>query len=392
MLVGGLLAAVPAHAASARAARGHAPTETVLRSFQASPDGGGPLASLIKVDGTLYGTTYGGGPTGLGTVFEITAAGVETVLYNFKGGADGSRPEGKLVNEKGTLYGVTTTGGTGTACGSQGCGTVFSLSPGGAETVLYSFQGGSDGSSPESLRRVGNKFFGTTYNGGPGNCFGGCGTVFSVTKAGVESVVYSFQGGSDGRWPYAGLIDVGGTLYGTTWLGGASTFGTVFSVTTTGVETVLHAFGSGTDGSGPVGGLINVGGTFYGTTSLGGAAGAGTVYSVTPSGQETVLYSFLGQSSGDGSTPGSSLINAGGVLYGLTQRGGTGTACNNGCGTVFKVTPAGVETPLYSFQGGSDGELPYETDLIKMGGVLYGTTPDGGAAGQGTVFQLTHFR
>ncbi|MEJ0044884.1 MAG: choice-of-anchor tandem repeat GloVer-containing protein [Rhodospirillales bacterium] len=151
-------------------------------------------------------------------VFSLTPAGAQTVLYSFGGGADGSHPyKGSLINVKGTLYGITEAGGSGTAC-TGGCGTVFSVTPAGVETVLYSFQGGSDGVEPTGLIKVGKNFYGTTYGGGTGSF----GTVFklTLTKTGgaTETVLHSFQG-SDGKFPYGGLINVGGTLYGTTWLG-----------------------------------------------------------------------------------------------------------------------------------------------------------------------------
>jgi uncharacterized repeat protein (TIGR03803 family) len=114
-----------------------------------------------------------------------------------------------------------------------------------------------------------------------GAYFGG--TVFKVTLAGVETVLHKFRGGHDGGYPAAGLINVGGTLYGTTRQGGAYNYGTVFKVTRAGVETVLHSFGRGNDGRSPNAGLINVGGTLYGTTAWGPLIfGKGTVFKVTP--------------------------------------------------------------------------------------------------------------
>jgi uncharacterized repeat protein (TIGR03803 family) len=203
---------------------------------------------------------------------------------------------------------------------------------------------------------VGGTLYGTTQTGGGTGCEGGvgCGTVFKVTPKGVESVLYSFQGGSDGALPLGDLINVLGTLYGTTYGGGATGTGcanggcgTVFKVTLKGVESVLHSFQGGSDGANPNAGLVNVGGTLYGTTTQGGDGtgagcadgGCGTVFNVTPKGVESVLQSFAGGS--DGASPSGDLINVLGTLYGTTNKGG-GTGCGGpgfGCGTVFKVTP-----------------------------------------------------
>lgn len=151
-----------------------------------------------------------------------------------------------------------------------------------------------------------------------------------------DLVVYFFKGGpSDGANPTAGLVDVGGTLYGTTVVGGADAHGTVFKVKTGGgADHLLHSFKGGPgDGAGPLAGLIDVGGTLYSTANGGGAHDSGTVFRITTAGGGyKVLYSFKGGN--DGATPDASLINVGGTLYGTTFNGGT-----HGKGTVFKVTP-----------------------------------------------------
>jgi uncharacterized repeat protein (TIGR03803 family) len=239
-----------------------AATETVIYAFKGGNDGAAPYegSGMIRVGGTLYGTTSAGGRAsncngGCGTVFSITPAGKETVLYAFKGGRDGAFPTAALIYVKGTLYGTTAAGGGAKACGS-GCGTVFSLTPTGKETVLHVFQGGSDdGALPYGrLTHVRGMLYGTTFIAGKyagrGNGSGG-GTVFSITPAGKETLLYSFQGYSDsGALPFAGLIGVNGTLYGTTAVGGGNFgapcgmigCGTVFSVTPTGTERALHRF------------------------------------------------------------------------------------------------------------------------------------------------------
>jgi uncharacterized repeat protein (TIGR03803 family) len=318
--------------------------EKVLHSFGGrSQDGTEPAAALIDVNGTLYGTTSYGGMNDDGTVFSIMTTGTEKVLYSFGGASkDGKYPAAGLIDVNGMLYGMTGSGGSGcTKSSGSGCGTVFSITTRGAEKVLYRFRAGSDGYWPKArLISVKGTLYGTTTYGGGGCGRVGCGTVFSVTRTGTEQVLYSFRGGSaDGVKPLAGLVDVDGTLYGTTFSGGANGYGTVISVTTTGREKLLYSFGSGSeDGEYPEAGLINVNGTLYGTTAYGGTSGDyGTVLSVTTTGTEKVLYSFGG---GDGAYPLAGLINVNGTLYGTTYTGGSFSCFHHlGCGTVFALTP-----------------------------------------------------
>jgi uncharacterized repeat protein (TIGR03803 family) len=147
------------------------------------------------------------------------------VVYNFAGGSDGARPLAGLINVNGTLYGTTVQGGGEGCYKSFGCGTVFSVTPSGQETVLHAFTGGSDGANPKAgLIDVNGTLYGTTFHGGDTKCNGrsgvGCGTVFSITPSGAETVLHGFTGPPDGAWPAAGLRDVNGTLYGTTAEGG----------------------------------------------------------------------------------------------------------------------------------------------------------------------------
>jgi uncharacterized repeat protein (TIGR03803 family) len=366
-----------------------ASTEKVLHSFGSGADGSNPLASLIDVNDTLYGTTYEGGTgscmlygvvVGCGTVFSVNPkTGAETVVYSFSGGADGAFAGASLIDVKGTLYGITYKGGT------HDEGTVFAVNPKtGAKTRVYSFLGGTDGNHPEaSLIDLNGKLYGTTYEGGAH----GDGTVFSVDpETGAETVLYSFGGSPDGADLTAGLIDVKGALYGTTVEGGADRVGTVFSVNpATGAETVLHTFGNGIDAADPWAGLINAKRRLYGTTVEGGTHAGGTVFSINPkTGAETVVYSFCSQQNcTDGWGPYASLIDVKGALYGTTEFGGP-----NLYGTVFSVSPtAGTETVVYSFSGGADGGLP-GAGLIDVKGALYGTTFKGGTYGRGTVFVL----
>ena len=383
--------------AGVRAERTHMrPAYGVLYSFKGGHDGANPFAGLLKVKGTLYGTTLGGGTNNDGTVFAITTPGKETVLHSFSTtGKDGATPFASLVDVKGILYGTTVGGGT----YGGGGGTVFAITKSGMETVLHSFSTTSkDGGAPyASLVDVKGILYGTTVDGGGKGClsigvgpssqlrrparkpcstvlaargtattrmrasstskarctaqpcmaesaivlpvaerssrsqhparkpcstasaarretaqirmrasstsrarstarpflaaagkganplFNGCGTVFSITTSGKETVLHRFAGGSgDGENPSASLVDVKGTLYGTTLGGGTYDDGTVFSITTTDGETVLHSFGGEPDGRSPYAGLINVKGMLYGTTKLGGANDGGTVFSLSP--------------------------------------------------------------------------------------------------------------
>ncbi len=338
-------------------------TETVLHSFNYAPkDGSWPAASLIKMDGMLYGATPGGGKYRIGVVFALDpSTGAETVLHSFGNKGDGADAWAGLIDVRGTLYGTTCCGGA-----NANGGAVFAINPKtGAESVVYSFcsqANCTDGAGPlGSLIDVNGTLYGTTFGGGT-QCAGsgGCGTVFSVNPAtGVETVVYSFctlKNCTDGAGPSGSLLNINGTLYGTTSGGGSKTncpyntaqltgCGTVFSLNpATGVETVLHSFGKGTDGMQPDAGLIDVNGVLYGTTQQGGSAvncgwggqgGCGTVFAIDLSTlKENVLYSFCSQSNcTDGMFPLSNLIAVKGALYSTTRLGGT-----NGNGTVFAIT------------------------------------------------------
>ncbi|HEX4079800.1 MAG TPA: choice-of-anchor tandem repeat GloVer-containing protein [Rhizomicrobium sp.] len=365
----------------------------VLYNFAAPPyDGALPVAGVIDVNGTLYGTTevggiYAGDGSG-GTMFSVDpTTGAETLLHSFGSGLDGNYPGASVIDVKGTLYGTTVAGGA-----NGYTGTVFSVDPTtGVETVLHSFpSSATDGIYPvASLIDVNGTLYGTTERGGAY----GDGMVFSVDpKTTPETVLHSFGSGTDGEYSFAGLIDVGGTLYGTTEKGGTYGDGTVFSVNpTTGAETVVYSFCSQrncTDGESPVASLIDVNGALYGTTG-GGGTGDGTVFSVNlTTGAETVLYSF-----GSTTYPYASLIDVKGMLYGATEVGGTSTSCGFGfgCGAVFSVDPTtGAEKVVYSFcgqQNCTDGEHP-RASLIDVKGTLYGITEGGGANDDGTVFAL----
>lgn len=301
-----------------------------------------------------------------------------TMLYAFGNGTDGGTPYAGLVRDAaGNLYGTTFGGG------SESGGTVFKLDGAGKETVLYNFKGGKDGGFPFAglVRGPGGSLYGTTVMGGAANF----GTVFKLSKTGRERVLYSFKS-QDGSYPDAGLLfDAAGNLYGATVKGGAADLGTVFKLDPTGKQAVLHSFTGGADGkfSYVYGSLVrDTAGNFYGTTLAGGNSNQGTVFKVDTTGQETVLYNFKGGA--DGGFPYAGLVlDKKGNLYGTTYLGGA-----SGQGTVFKLTTTGKEIVLYSFTGGADGGNPTARLLRDSKGNLYGTTYYGGLSNSGVVFKL----
>jgi hypothetical protein len=341
----------------------------------------------------------------------------ETIITPFNK-SDGMTPLAGLVADKaGNLYGVTSIGGNGNCAdfgGGQGCGIVFKLSPpatsGGAwkETVLYNFQGGSDGDELAGglvLDQSGN-LYGATALGGAGNCTNGCGTVFElsppVKKGGAwtKSTIYAFQGGTaDGSYPAAALVfDTKGNLYGTTEFGGGTECGgggcgTVFELSpplqkgAEWTESVLHVFAgpTTTDAYGPTCNVIfDTAGKLYGTAGFGGTFNNGAVFELTPPASqgeawtETVVYSFIGQP--DGASPSAGLVLASsGVFYGTATGAGPASF-----GTVFKLIPPAqsggewTETVLHSFTLQSDGGNPMSGVILDTAGNLYGTTAVGG--------------
>jgi uncharacterized repeat protein (TIGR03803 family) len=306
--------------------------DSALHVFQGIPDGEYPGGDLVMdSEGNLYGTAQGGSQGG-GVIFEVTAAGQEKILYNFKlNKIDGHSPNGLLRDSQGNFYGTTSGGGT------SNNGTVYEFTAAGQEKVLYSFNGFPDGYNPNAplvMDSQGN-LYGTTFKGGPKYA----GTVFQVTPAGVETILHDFVANStDGQYPYAGLVmDSEGNLYGTTGYGGASGFGTVFEITAAGNEEILYSFKGGEhDGQLPEASLIlDSAGNLYGTTSVNpNAIGPfGTLFEITPADKEIILHKFTGTP--DGYAPvGNVLMDSSGNLYGTTAGGG---AYDHG--SVFEIAP-----------------------------------------------------
>jgi uncharacterized repeat protein (TIGR03803 family) len=357
---------------------------TTLYSFTGFTDGAYPEAGLVQGrDGNFYGTTYDGGTSNSGSVFQITSGGTLTNLYSFTGGNDGAYPEAGLVQAgDGNLYGTTYDGGT------SNSGTVFQLGTHGELTTLYSFTGADDGSNPQDalvLASDGN-FYGTTSTGGT-NYYG---TVFKIgAKNGLTSL-YSFTGGFDGGNVSSGLVQASdGYLYGTTYNGGTNGDGTVFQISTNGALISLYSFLGGADGANPMAGLVQGSdGNLYGTTQYGSTNFAGTVFQITTHGSLTGRYFFPGGN--DGSSPEDGLVQGSdGNFYGTTTDGGIDFFRGEGYGTVFQISSNGTLTSLYTFTGGNDGAYPEAGLIAGSDGEFYGTTFDAGSNGFGTLFQIS---
>ena len=380
--------------------------------------GSAPRAALVRdAAGNLYGSTlYGGsysfeGILGWGTVFELspTAGGgwTETVLHSFnQDGTDGVQPESSLVLDgAGNLYGTTYGGGV------HGFGTVFKLSPTASgtwtEAILHSFNSPGDGYTPAGGLALdsGGNLYGTTAEGGRYSS----GTVFelSPTAGGlwIEKILHHFGGSStDGGGPMTGVaIDAGGNLYGTTSTGGSYGVGTVYEISNrTGTEKVLHSFSNtGREGYAPAAGVIlDAEGNLYGTTSAGGTTqhcGAqrcpppyGTVFELTSGAgggwSLKVLHTFVNNGKDGYSSDASLIFDNAGNLFGTTSAGGP-----NGYGTVFKLAPTGngsrTETVLYGWGNTSSSNAPRAGVIVDDTGHLYGTTP-GDSSGNGAVFEV----
>jgi uncharacterized repeat protein (TIGR03803 family) len=349
-------------------------------AFRGGAGGAQPVGRLTVLGGFLYGATYaGGGTCRCGTVYRLTAGGVHRPIYDFAGGAgDGAHPEAGVVALNGTLYGTTLLGGANTCSNIvHGCGTVYRLTPAGAETVLHTFVQGS-GHVARGYQPAGDLLVEGKSVWGVASFLDG---VFQTRTSGLTRsfAPVALRYGDSG-----GLVDVGGVFYGVAFEGAHScgidvSGGSVYAITQSGVGSTVHAFQCGADGKQPTGTLLYANGLLYGTTDS-------TIFSITTSGVETVLYHFAGGDDATGSGFGFTALN--GVFYGVSGAGG-GTGCGGqGCGTIYSVTPDGVETELYRFQGGADGEGP-DGRLLAWQGALYGVTSAGGSAGAGTVFRFT---
>lgn len=396
-------------------------TETVLYSFCSQPDhstgacldGETPDGLIEGSDGNFYGTTGPYGDVSGGTMYKLTPTGTLTTLHLFCSNQDPNRGDcldgyglsGVIEGSDGNFYGTAGSGGANFTFGGGTAGTAWMITPSGTLTTLYSFcaqidptnENCLDGEQPDDLIEGSDgNFYGTTFQGGV-NAFGGAkpaGTVFKMTPAGVLTTLYSFCSEYDastitcldGEEPFGLFEGSDGNFYGLTPVGGqfgmvTLSGGTVFKLTPSGTLTTLHSFcseedtstGNCLDGEGPSDLIEGSDGNFYGTTSGGGANGDGSVFRLTPSGTLTTLYSFCSKgnpnnfSCPDGADPSAVIEGSDGNFYGITRSGGAFGIYNRD-GTVFMLTPSGTLTTLYSFCAQQN---PNSTDCLD------GALPDG---------------
>ena len=344
---------------------------------------------IIDTKGNLYGVSEFGGTYSNGVVFEVSPKGALKILHSFKGApTDGYLATGNLVRDKsGNFYGTSQYGGSGTGCHVEaGCGTIFKLTPAGKETVLYNFQGGADGDSPVSgmARDSSGNLYGVSYDVSSAPSY--ISFVFKLTPANTFSTLESFDCFLGGA--YLLIVNQSGDLFGSACVDTATPFGSVFELTPTNQLSTLYTFTGGSDGAIPTGKLTqDAKGNLYGSAANNGAFGGGVVFKIDPSGAYSVLYSFCALAScADGSTPTSWItLDSTGNLYGTTEKGGT-----TGNGVVFRIAASGVETVLYTFENATQNPSNQETGLVlDAAGNLYASTYSGGKYGVGSIYKLT---
>jgi uncharacterized repeat protein (TIGR03803 family) len=415
------------------------PAETLLASFTGTANGATPLSSLVKSSsGLYYGVTSVGGANGEGTLYCMTTGGVVTTLYNFgvsvpftySGGTTVTpeQPYGALIQgTDGNFYGTTETDAT-TGAGLSApyaSGVIFKFTPnnaaaptGGTLTILHQFLGNSiispntaglqDGKHVEWALVEGTDgyLYGQTHGGGTGTSTSGL--IFKIQKTGANyTIVHGFNAaGTDGNSPLGGLVEGTNTapdgtnyFYGMTEIGGANAQGNVFKVSASGTyfyDLADFNYNSTTPLAGPSEPygtpVIGANGTtLYGVSYRGGIATTGTTptsndgvfFSIVDNGTTatiTPLYAFSGHS--DPGKPEAGLIlGSDGNYYGTSEAAG-----GNSDGSVFKVTPAGVESVVYAFKGGpTDGATPLDNPVESPSGDLYLTTSAGGSTGSSSV-------
>ncbi|OFX39079.1 MAG: hypothetical protein A2X08_03785 [Bacteroidetes bacterium GWA2_32_17] len=357
---------------------------TKLLDFAGATNGSNPYGDLMY-DGTfLYGMTAGGGTStnctgNCGVIFKIKPDGTgDTVLLNFTSATNGSSPTGSLISDGTFLYGMTGFGGI------NNNGTIFKIKPDGTGYVkLLDFNNTNGGYPRGSLISDGTFLYGMTELGGTYNK----GTIFKIKSDGTGYVkLLDFNGTSNGSKPQGSLISDGTFLYGMTELGGTNDYGVLFKIKHDGTGgNVLLNF-TGSNGYNPYGSLISDGTFLYGMTLFGGTNYAGNIFKIKLDG--TGFINLLNFSNGaNGNVLYGSLIFDGTFLYGMTTQGGTSSACNYGCGVLFKIKPDGTGfVKLLDFSGEANGAEPYGS-LISDGTFLYGMTYFGGTNNRGTIFK-----
>jgi uncharacterized repeat protein (TIGR03803 family) len=383
---------------------------TVLTNFDGG-NGGNPAAWLtLAPDGNFYGTTIQR-DVSYGTIFRLTTNGIMMPLFffpptvtnsvNLTTNDTGYLPDGALtVGPDGNLYGTAARGGI------YGYGTVFKITTNDSFSLLTSFNG-TNGALPEGALTLGpdGNLYGTTVNGGSNNV----GTVFRITTNGTLTSLFSFaaaaangDANSTGDKPSGGLVlKPGGVFYGTTVFGGTGGYGEFFRITTNGAFTPLFSFGpeasNGSTETNDIGAepgfnlVPGPDGDFYGAALYGGTNGGGTLFKLTTNGTFTLLHTMNGpaNNSTDGSQPqGPFTLGPDGNFYGAASNGGSG-----GQGTLFRLTPGGAFTLLFTFDPlvsgtNATGGEPLPLTLGNDGN-FYSLTYWGGTNGFGTIFKFS---
>jgi uncharacterized repeat protein (TIGR03803 family) len=360
-------------------------------------DGGGPAAApLVDRDGNLYGTTFGGGPLGRGTVYKLAPDGNETLLTDFPKTRDGTRPAAPLWRDaKGNLFG--TTSWPRLHAHATLFGTLFEITKRGHLNILHRFQRDDPAGFGPSGGVIGDgagHLYGTTQFGGGGH--GGTVYKFNLINQGFMTVVHTFRSKQgDAAKPTGSLaVDSDGNLYGTGTVGGASFGGAVFKIAPDGTESLVFSFGTYRgDALSPNGGVtLDGAGNIYGSALEGGVWGDGAVFELAPDGTETLLHSFENSGKWEGKQPNGGLVlAANGSLTGTTNQGGIGE-----CGAVFRLSRGGDFRLLYTFNSGRrgvhNGCEPDAGLTPDAAGNLYGTTSFMGGnhhvTFDGTVFKI----
>ncbi len=352
-------------------------TFAVLRHLS-SADGSHPYGHLVLApDGNFYGCTYAGGAFGYGTIFKVTATGTLTVLHSLSSATDGANCYGSLVRgSDGLFYGITNGGGT------NGDGTIFKITSTGTYTVLHNMSNADGVHSQSDLIQASDGNFYGMANAGGSNFQG---TIFKITSTGTFTVLRNLSSSTDGQAPYGALVQAtDGLLYGMCANGGDHSGGTVFKISTSGAFTKLFSFTSATNGANPKGSLVqSTDGKLYGMASIGGESLYGSVFKISTTGTFTLLNSFNGGINGN--APYESLVQStiDNAYYGTTSGGGTFDY-----GTVFKLC-GGTLTVLHSFNRNVDGAVPKGSLVLGTDSNFYGMTSDGGSNGVGTIFKIT---
>ena len=344
----------------------------VLHSFNSASEGANPHGGLFQfTDGNFYGTTKAGGASGQGTVFRMTPAGAVTVLRHFAGGAgDGAAPVGPIMRASdGNMYGLTTQGGP------PNGGAAYRITPGGAVSIIHFFSNPVEGFSPYggfTQANDGNLY--STLFGGSNNWLG---SVFQMTLGGAVSVIHPF-GNVEGAYPWAGVVQgADGLLYGTTFYGGAYDAGALFKVGLNGANYQLlqSHFGSNDSGHTMAPMIVGNDGNLYGTGQAGGSQDGGSVFKMTPAGAASLVFSYNVHV--EYGHPTTALVQATDGNFYI----GTGS-------TLIRLTPSGQRTALKELDYWTEGYDP-NSMIQASDGYLYGTTQFGGATGRGTIFRMS---